>query len=235
MKKKILIVLAAVFLAIAAGFGIYVSDYYHASEYVTESLPGTGNVQIEEIRNGLFLDGPGEENALIFYPGGKVEYTAYIPLLSALAEEGTDCFLLKMPCNLAILGINRASAVMTDSSYTYAHWYIGGHSLGGVAASSYAADHDLDGLILLASYPTKELDERTLELYGSEDLVLNAEKRAEGDAYLPEGSVVQVIEGGNHAQFGDYGEQEGDGSAAISREEQQKRTVEAILEMAGGK
>ena len=90
-------------------------------------------------------------------------------------------------------------------------------------------------MILLASYPTKELDERTLELYGSEDLVLNAEKRAEGDAYLPEGSVVQVIEGGNHAQFGDYGEQEGDGSAAISREEQQKRTVEAILEMAGGK
>ncbi len=38
------------------------------------------------------------------------------------------------------------------------------------------------------------------------------------------------IKGGNHAQFGSYGEQYGDGTAAIPAEEQRKITVDAILQ-----
>ena len=33
------------------------------------------------------------------------------------------------------------------------------------------------------------------------------------------------MEGGNHSQFGNYGEQKGDGKATISAEEQQRQTV----------
>ena len=39
---------------------------------------------------------------------------------------------------------------------------------------------------------------------------------------------VVEIEGGNHAQFGNYGPQKGDLPATISAEEQQAQAVEAI-------
>lgn len=38
-----------------------------------------------------------------------------------LAEQGMDCFLIKMPCNLAFLGQNKAGNVM--DSYKYERWY----------------------------------------------------------------------------------------------------------------
>lgn len=215
-----------ILLIVFAGGAVYVSDYYHASDYVSSYLSGSDQVQVKTINQGLLLDGPGEDTAMIFYPGGKVEYTAYVPLLFSLAEEGADCFLVNMPLNIAFLGINKAGGIIEE--YTYQKWIIGGHSLGGVAAAMYAADHELDGLILLASYPTKEVEERTLELYGDHDGVLNMTKREEGDQYLSEESKVVIIEGGTHAWFGDYGEQKGDGTAGISREEQQEITVENI-------
>ena len=210
------------------GCFVYVSDYYHASDSVQEYLKGTREVSVTEISEGLFLDGPGEGDAMIFYPGAKVEYTAYLPILHSLAKDGIDCFLLKMPANLALLGMKKADRVL--DSYDYQSWYIGGHSLGGVAASMYAASHDLNGLILLAAYPTKEIDEPTLELYGSNDGVLNLKKRDEGDQYLPDNASIAVIEGGNHAQFGDYGTQKGDGAASISKEEQWEETIQKIEE-----
>jgi len=50
-------------------------------------------------------------------------------------------------------------------------------------------------------------------------------------ARLPEDTSLVVIEGGNHAQFGDYGPQEGDGTATLARDAQQRATVDAILEL----
>ena len=231
MKKRFLI---PIFIAAAAVLGIflYASDYYHTQAEADASLKDTQNVRVVSIDGGLYFDGPEENRAMIFYPGGKVEYTAYAPLLHRLAENGPDCFLLRMPLNLAILGINRAEAVLRR--YGYREWYLGGHSLGGAAAAMFAAGHDLDGLVLLAAYPTREIDEPALEIYGSRDGVLNAAKREAGDRYLPEGSAVRVIEGGNHAQFGCYGEQKKDGRAEISREEQQRMTVDLILDFLNG-
>ena len=192
------------------------------------------SVLVTEMPDGLYLDGPGDETALIFYPGAKVEYTAYLPLLSELADQGIDCFLIKMPCNLAIFGQNKAKNIM--DSYEYDHWYLSGHSLGGAMTASYASGHleSLNGLVLLAAYPTKSLKSDSfsvLSLYGSEDGVLNMEKVEEGKAYMPVDYAEVCIEGGNHAQFGNYGEQKGDHAADISREEQQAQTVEAILKM----
>lgn len=231
MKNRVRTIIIAIALLLSVtliGSYAYISDYYHASASVKEYLQNSADVTVEEGSTYLFLDGPGEDKALLFYPGGKVEYTAYAPLLRELAESGMDCFLLQMPGNIAFLGVSRASAVI--EKYQYPNWYIGGHSLGGVAAAMYAANHDLSGLILLASYPTKEIDERTLSLYGSEDGVLNREAFAEGEQYLPESSDIVVIRGGNHAQFGDYGLQEGDGEAFITGEEQRKITVQEILQ-----
>lgn len=212
----------------------YVNDYYHSDETVQDCMEGNTLVQVKNIEDGLFIDGPGDKNALIFYPGAKVEYTAYLPLLSELAEQGVDSFLIKMPCNLAFLGKNKAGDIM--DSYDYSGWYLSGHSLGGAMAAAYAAEHldNLKGLVLLAAYPTKELKVESfsaLSLYGSEDGVLNMEKVEQRRLYMPSDYTEICIDGGNHAQFGNYGAQKGDKAAAISREDQQSQTVEAICKM----
>ena len=232
-KKRVIIpVISFLFIVIVCIW--YVNDYYHTDENVQEYLQTKDSVSVTEMPEGLYLDGPGNETALIFYPGAKVEYTAYLPLLSELADQGIDCFLIKMPCNLAIFGQNKAKKIM--DSYEYDHWYLSGHSLGGAMAASYASGYleSLNGLVLLAAYPTKSLKSDSfsvLSLYGSEDGVLNMEKVEEGKACMPVDYAEVCIEGGNHAQFGNYGEQKGDHAADISREEQQAQTVEAILKM----
>ena len=210
----------------------YVNDYYHADENVQIYLQEKDSVSVTEMTDGLYLDGPGDNAAMIFYPGAKVEYTAYLPLLSDLAERGIDCFLIKMPCNLAFFGKNKAKKIM--DSYEYDQWYLSGHSLGGAMAASYASGHmeGLNGLVLLAAYPTKSLKADSfsvLSIYGSEDGVLNMEKVEKGKSQMPADYTEICIEGGNHARFGNYGEQKGDHTAEISREEQQKQTVDAIL------
>ena len=143
-----------------------------------------------------------------------------------------DAFLVKMPFRLAVFGADRANALIDQ--YEYENWYIGGHSLGGAMAANYAAGHaeQLAGVILLAAYPTKriEKDMMGITIYGSEDGILNPDKLKKGDQYMPEHSVKYVIEGGNHAQFGNYGKQKGDGEASVSDVKQQQETVEIILQ-----
>lgn len=227
-------ILVLTVLLLAGAFLWYVNDYYHSDSAVMECFQNTGSVTITEIEDGLYLDGPGTTDAMIFYPGAKVEYTAYLPLLYELAEQGLDCFLVKMPCNLAIFGQNKAAGII--DSYDYGHWYLGGHSLGGAMAASYASAHleELDGLALLASYPTKSLEAdhfSVVSLYGSEDGVLNREKLAAGKSLMPSDYTEICIEGGNHAWFGNYGIQKGDGEASISRKEQQEQAADAIMSM----
>ena len=223
MKKTWWILALVLLLLTAAAFFAYTAAYYPAGEEGLRALT-SDSVIVEETDFGWLFDGPSEDTALIFYPGAKVDEVAYAPLLHGLAETSMDVCLVKMPFHLAFFGANKAEALM--ARYDYANWYIGGHSLGGVMAVSYAADHDLRGIVLLASYPTKAVDEPILLIYGTEDGVLNRERVAEASHY---GSVKEcVIEGGNHASFGDYGPQAGDKTAAISAQEQQTQTLAAI-------
>lgn len=124
---------------------------------------------------------------------------------------------------------------MTEmEKYDYEHWYIGGHSLGGAMAADYAAGHSsaFDGLVLLASYSAKDLSDASfpvLSIYGSEDGVLNMDKVESSRKFMPQVYGEHVITGGNHAWFGSYGEQKGDGTATISHEEQWQETINYIL------
>ena len=231
-KTALSVILITIVICIAA-MGIYLGNYYH-SEDVTAYLGSTHDVAVEQFEYGLFFDGEGEDTALIFYPGAKVATDAYVPIMRMLAENGVDCFLVDMPFHMAFFGINRAEKIMED--YSYDNWYLGGHSLGGAMAANFAADHtdELTGLLLLAAYPTRDLsasDLSVLTVYGSEDGVLNMDKVIAGRKLLPADSTEVCIEGGNHARFGSYGEQKGDGTAKISANEQWEKTVEAFLEL----
>ena len=148
----------------------------------------------------------------------------------ALAEQDILCVLLEMPFNLAVLDMAAAEGI-PEQYPKIEHWFIGGHSLGGSMAASYAAEHaeDYAGLVLLAAYSTAEIaDMDVISLYGSEDGVLNREKYQEYRGNLPESTEEIVIEGGNHAGFGSYGFQEGDSESMIPGEEQVAITAEAL-------
>ena len=231
MKKKRFYIPLIVIMLLAAAFLIYCEQYYHADSVALEALESDASVEVTRTDYGWLFDGPSESDALIFYPGAKVEETAYAPLMHQIAKQDMDVCLVKMPLRLAIFGAGKAEDVMKKHDYT--NWYIGGHSLGGAMAADFAADHasQLTGVVLLAAYPTKALDESlsAITIYGSKDGVLNMKNMEKSAGLLPENHKSYVIEGGNHAQFGNYGKQKGDGEADISGVEQQRRTEELIL------
>lgn len=215
---------------------IYLSFYYHADAETAEYLVSDEAVEVKKIAHGYLFDGAGTDTAMIFYPGGKVQTESYAPMLHHLAEDGIDVFLMDMPFHMAIFGKNRADEVF--SRYSYENWYISGHSLGAMVAADYASEHpgELKGLVLLAGYPIKRQpwDMELLSIYGTRDTCMDPDLYEKTKEEWPENGSEYVIEGGNHAQYGNYGSQRGDSEAGISAEEQQNLTVERIEELIHG-
>lgn len=233
-KRKALRITAVVLVILLLAVAGYAGDYYRADEAAVEAMAGNDTVTVTTSGNLTVFASKEPETGLIFYPGGKVEHTAYAPLLMELAREDILCVLVKMPLNLAVLNVNAAEDI-PERFPEIENWYIGGHSLGGSMAASYTEKHgsEVEGLILLAAYSTADLtgtDLEVLSLYGSEDRVLNMEKYQQYLPNLPENTAQQVIPGGNHGQFGSYGPQEGDGTASISGEAQLAFTLDSLLE-----
>lgn len=231
--KKIIVILLAIVVVVAISLLLYNNDYYR-SEVSIENYAVSSDYTIDEFKHGIFVDGSGTKDAVIFYPGAKVEYTAYLPLCVQLAEHGVDCFLVEMPFHLAIFGMNKAGKIMDN--YSYENWYLAGHSLGGAMAANYVAENvqDFAGLIMLAAYPTKALvseELKVLSVYGNKDTVLNKEKLEAGTEFVPEHYTEIALGGANHAGFGNYGPQEGDGEATLERAKQQEMTVNCIMKI----
>jgi hypothetical protein len=171
----------------------------------------------------------------ILYPGGHVDYRSYAPVAREIASRGYTVSIVEMPLSLAVFGVNKADDVI--AAYPDIHyWVIGGHSLGGSMAASYAKNNPgrVQGLVFWASYPADSDDLSQTELkglttYGSNDLVLTMDNFNATLPLLPPGAVMQVIEGGNHAQFGNYGPQPGDGTATISAADQQLQAADLTV------
>jgi predicted esterase len=170
---------------------------------------------------------------LIIYPGGNVDYRAYIPLAADISSRGHHVVLVRMPLNLAVLSPRRADAVIR-SHPDVNRWAIAGHSLGGVMAARYALSETdkVAGVIFWASYPDKDMKDsgiRALSVMGTRDGVLNRGRYESSKELLPADTLYIEIEGGNHAQFGSYGIQRGDMEATISPQSQQAQIVEATV------
>ncbi len=240
-KKKILfriLLLSLVIFILVGGCAIYVSDYYRADAESIASF--SQDLSIDTIPlDGAIAYGTGNESkAFIFYPGGKVEYTAYAPLMQLLAKEGILCIVVEMPFNLAVLDGNAADEVR-EQFPSVDSWYIGGHSLGGLMAATHVSQRTevYEGLVLLGAYSTEDISGMnipTLSIYGSEDGVLNREKYLDCRSNLPDNFTEIIIEGGCHAYFGMYGEQDGDGTPTISPEEQINVTAQHISVLING-
>lgn len=234
-----LISVGAVVLALVIFCAVYFGNYYHADMDAISKMDVGSSFDIRELESGNIAFMPESPRAcIIFYPGGKVEYTSYVPLMKACAERNVGCILVKMPFNLAVFDINAAEGIK-DQFPQIDRWYMAGHSLGGSMAASYLKDehNDFEGLILLGAYSTADLSEtslRVLSIYGSEDGVMNREKYDNCMSNLPSSTEELIINGGCHAYFGVYGAQSGDGVPTLTNKEQIIITADKICDYIGG-
>lgn len=180
---------------------------------------------------------PGD-TGFIFYPGGLVDPAAYAPLMKLLADQGVMSIIAPMPLDLAVFGVNRANDVIAAYPEIQ-HWIIGGHSLGGSMAAQFVKDNPgkVEGVVFMGAYPAdnvnlSQLPIKVVSLHGSNDGLATDAKIQNSLKNLPADAKVISLDGGNHAQYGNYGPQAGDGQATMGREEQQQQTAEAIVALA---
>jgi dienelactone hydrolase len=234
-KKRILVAVALIIFLGVAGFTFWAYTPSGSSVTAIDSMRSSETVDVNEGAHIVFKPDWMHTTGFIFYPGGHVDAHSYAPLAHAIAEEGYLVVIAKMPFNLAVFNKNAALKII-EATPSIENWVIGGHSLGGAMAASLVYDEPelFKGLVLLASYPPENNDLSTtdiqaLTIYGSNDGLATAQEIQISLTLLPTDTVNVLIDGGNHAQFGDYGLQTGDGTATITHEEQREITVTAIL------
>ncbi len=235
MIKRLLSIASCILVLSLITSAIYAMDFYRADESGIATHSETVNVEYKQSgTNILVFEAENSDTGIVFYPGGKIDYNAYIPICSELADRGISVVLIKMPFNLAIFGKNSADGVY-DLCPDVTDWYIAGHSLGGSMAGEYAAKNPdkVEGLILLGAYTISDISDTDLDvlsIYGSEDKIMNMNKYEKNFSNLPDDTTEIVIEGGCHSYFGMYGMQDSDGTPAITVEEQLTQTADAIFD-----
>ena len=210
----------------------------HASPVAVEAMAGSPQVHVVDSANRIELSPTSatRTTGLVFYPGAKVDPRAYVPNLTPIAAAGYPVIILKVPYNIAFAGRNAAFRAM-DAEPTVTRWVVGGHSLGGVVASSVAGSNDprVRGLLLWASYPNSTLADRpslqATSISGWNDGLATPAKVDAAKAKLPPDTRYVVIDGGIHSFFGDYGLQSGDGTPSVSRHAAQEQIQTATLEL----
>lgn len=199
---------------------------FPAAERAIDAMADSGAVVVSDSRTEIrFTPTTSNGSGLVLYPGARVDPRAYAVVAHDIAAAGHPVRILKCAFDVALLCGAPDVPSGTD-------WVLGGHSLGGVAASRQVDAFDPAGLVFWASYPIDDLSEASLpvaSISGTKDGLATPDDITESAADLPPGTVFTAIEGGNHAYFGDYGNQAGDGVATISREEAQAQIVAATL------
>lgn len=241
-RRIALIILVVLGIALAAGL-VWLNDLADPAPEATAALDSDETVTVSANGTIVFEPATPATTGFIFYPGGRVAAEAYAPQMRAIAEAGYLAVITPMPFGLAVLSPDAADGVIAAHP-EIEHWVIGGHSLGGAMAAQYADGHDdvIDGLVLWGAYPAggtdlSDADLAVASISASEDGLTSREEIAASAAQLPPDTMFVEIEGGNHAGFGSYGAQAGDGQATITPQEQQAQSVSAtlaLLEAASG-
>lgn len=227
-RSPIKSVLAAVGL-LALGFAAWWLAPFPADQVALDVLEHPVGFNVTESASSIILQPEGEKSgtSLSFYPGARVDARAYVDILSPLARDGIEVTILKPPLGMAflVLGVSRPDTRA---------WAVGGHSLGGVAASG-AVDDGADGLLLWASFPASDISEDTelnvTSIFGTEDAFATPAEVMASATDLPPGTVFVAVQGAIHSFFGDYGLQPGDGTPAVDRDQAQTEVINASLDL----
>lgn len=233
--RWILSALGAGVLVIAVAFIVWANDVVPASPAALAALASDQAVNVTTEPWLTFAPaGPQPETGFIFYPGGKADPRGYAPLFRRIAAAGYLAVVVPMPLNLAVLGKDRAAEVVAAYPEV-TRWVIGGHSLGGVVAVSFAGEHapDVQGFVLWASYPAgyddlSGLDMPAVSIYGTADTFTTIAEVEEGKPLLPQRTRYIAISGADHFQFGDFAD--APLNATIARDEQHDAIIAATLD-----
>ena len=231
--KRILLGLVIVVVLIGIGFVVWAETPLGPTPEALSALESDSQVTVTIDHFTTFQPvNVQPTTGFIFYPGGHVDYRSYAAPLHKIAAQGYLVVLVPVRLNLAFFDINAAQPIFAAHPEIQ-HWAVGGHSLGGVASALFAKGQpEIEGLIFWASYPAddsfRNSNIKVLSIYGTNDMA-GMEKFDETKKLLPQDTQFIVMDGGNHAQFGDYGPQPGDKIATISRAEQHKQIVEASV------
>ncbi len=233
--RRILIALALALVVLIIGVAIFVQPI-PATDAARAALSSSATVKVTDASDQISFVPTGAPKAgFIFYPGAKVDPVAYSESIKAIAQAGFAVFVVKFPLNFAIVAPNRADGVIAANP-SIARWAIGGHSLGGATACLYAKNSDkVKALIFWAAYCDKSFDlsartdVQVTSISASLDGLATPAKVESTKIYAPASTKYVVIEGGDHAQFGDYGPQSGDKPATISLEAERKQVVTATV------
>lgn len=237
--RLVLVILLLVVLVAVGGFVVWASSAPAPMQAAVDAInDGNDGIYADTSRWIAFSpEGAPPTTGFIFYPGGRVTAESYAPALRDIALQGYLVVAVPMPLNLAFFSPNSADEVI--AAYPdIEHWVIGGHSLGGAMAGRYAHDHPdvIDGIVLWGSfvedsYSLADRDIAAASISGTLDGLATPEDIEASRAALPPDAEFVAIQGGNHAQFGWYGDQQGDNAATISREAQQVLVVAGTVEV----
>lgn len=235
LLKRFFLGILILLVAVSTGFVGWASFPLGPGQAAVAALQSDTVVSVETIQDWTVFRPLDKEvqTGLVFYPGGRVDYKSYAPILKAIAENGYLVVLVPMPLSMAFFAPDKADDVLAAFPEIQ-YWALAGHSLGGAMAARYCFTHPrkVQGLVLWASYPanTDSLVNQNLavlSIYGSEDG--QVEKIEQSSVLLPADTTWVEIMGGSHAQFGDYGLQPGDGQASISPQQQWEQVTSATV------
>ena len=236
IRTKKIIVAVSVVLFLLLGAATWYLWPYNPEPAAIQAMKGDNTIKVTTDSYGIIIEPayePIQQIGIIFYPGAKVEPESYAPLARDFAMLGFRTIIARMPLNLALLGESRANIIM--ERYHDQPFVIGGHSMGGAFAARYTATSpsNVEGLFFLAAYADRIQSLPVLSILASQDQVLDQDTYNRNRSNLPKTAQTLMIEGGNHAQFGDYGPQEGDGQAKITPEKQRSQVVQAVVKWIG--
>jgi hypothetical protein len=226
LKKALLIIIILALLSLVGFWGyVQISTYPAEAEHLT-LIMSDDSVTISEERDHFVIT-PASLNPdafpVIFYPGGLVAPEAYLYKMGmTAAHQKTTVYIIKAPFNAAIFNINAAGKII--ERYNLDQVWVGGHSLGGIAACRYATmnQENIHGLFLFGSYCDQafvDFEGPVVSVIGSEDLIINRDNYHAAKSQLPPTATILEIVGLNHSAFGSYGLQNGDGESSLSDEE----------------
>ncbi|EMR00427.1 alpha/beta hydrolase [Paeniglutamicibacter gangotriensis] len=212
---------------------------YSAAPAALSAMVSDGTLTVTESPTQILMTPTGTPSdvGVFFQPGALVDARAYAAVLRPLAESGHTVVIPKQPFGIAFLSTGAFNAARTEHR-PVARWVLGGHSLGGVVAAidaqSLANDpgRPVAGVLFFASYPASDmrtLPVPVLSLSASNDALTTQEKVKASRSLLPKDTTYTEINGGVHANFGDYGTQSGDGEPTISRDEARTEISAASL------
>ncbi|ALO68133.1 hypothetical protein AS189_18575 [Arthrobacter alpinus] len=212
---------------------------YSAAPPALAAMTSDDTVTVTETPSQIVMTptGTASEVGVFFQPGALVDARAYAAVLRPLAKSGHIVVIPKQPFGIAFLSTGAFTSARTQHP-PVERWVLGGHSLGGVVTANDAQAFSKEpgdpvaGVIFFASYPASDMSTLpvpVLSISASNDGLATPEKINASRDTLPKDTNFTVIEGGVHANFGDYGPQASDGKPTISNDDARTEISRASL------